>query len=407
MADSPAYGSLQFSEQVAFFRRKLGNQLPTNAWTDIWNEAHDHAFVVAGANRADLLSDLAGAVDKAISKGATLEEFRRDFDGIVARHGWDYKGGRNWRTRVIYETNLRTSYAAGRWEQLQSVKKTRPYWIYEHSDAVQHPRPLHKAWDGLVLHADDPWWRTHYPPNGWGCQCTVHALNARDLARLGKSGPDTAPPLDMQTVQVGQNGPSPRTVQVPAGIDPGFGYAPGRDIWLREQATRAVQADGAQAAAQWEPILRTRAADLGLPARLTPAPAPAPLAAPPAGVDGIAALLRTVLGAERTVASVQGQPFAVDAAALAPALDPADAPYLPWLPDLLANAAEVWLQLERDASTGIYRLRTRAMGAYQPDSGTPRLAMAIQQDGALVDWQTHPLAAADLYRMGLHWTEGR
>ena len=35
--------------------------------------------------------------------------------------GWA-NGGRNWRTRVIFETNLRTSYAAGRWQQLQRIE---------------------------------------------------------------------------------------------------------------------------------------------------------------------------------------------------------------------------------------------------------------------------------------------
>lgn len=226
MADV-SYGSLPFAEQIAFFRRKVN--LPTNAWTDIWQEAHDHAFVVAGANRTDLLAAFRNAIDKAIANGETLAQFRKRFDTIAAKHGWSYHGGRNWRSRVIYETNLRTSYAAGRYQQLQEVKKWRPYWQYVHADGELHPRPLHVAWDGMVLHADDPWWQAHYPPNGWGCQCTIHALNERDLKRLGKDAPDKAPPDDMHTVTVGKNGPTPRTVETPAGVDPGFGYTPGRD----------------------------------------------------------------------------------------------------------------------------------------------------------------------------------
>lgn len=226
MADTPVtFSSLPFKEQIAFFRRKLN--LPTEAWTDIFNEQHDHAFVVAGANRDDLVADFRAAVDKVISQGTTLADFRKDFDAIVAKYGWSYNGGRNWRSRVIYETNLRTSYAAGRYEQLQAVKALRPYWRYRHSDSVLHPRPMHLAWNGLVLHADDPWWQTHFPPNGWGCECTVESLSDRDLVKLGKSGPDTAPSVDMQTVTVGQKGPSPRTVETPAGVDPGFGYQPG------------------------------------------------------------------------------------------------------------------------------------------------------------------------------------
>lgn len=256
MADA-GYGSLPFAEQIAFFRRKAN--VNTDAWTDLWQAEHDHAFMVAGANRDDLVADLRAAVDRAIADGATLADFRKDFDAIVAKYGWSYNGGRNWRSRVIYETNLRTSYAAGRYAQLQEAKRFRPYWQYVHSDAVMHPRPLHLAWNGLVLHADDPWWNTHFPPGGWGCQCTVHALNDRDLARLGKSGPDTAPPLDMQTVTVGVRGPTPRTVETPAGIDPGFGYIPGADAFAREAQVRlaaAARLPAAPAAAGLAEFLR-------------------------------------------------------------------------------------------------------------------------------------------------------
>ena len=163
------------------------------------------------------------------------EDFRRDFDAIVARYGWDYNGGRDWRTRVIYETNLNTSYAAGRWEQLQAA----PFWMYEHSDWVENPRHQHKAWDGMVLARDDPWWQTHYPPNGWGCQCKVIGLWPRDLARMGKSGPDRAPEVTWVERVIGKYSPGgPRVVSVPSGIDPGFEYAPGRDRWrkYREEA---------------------------------------------------------------------------------------------------------------------------------------------------------------------------
>lgn len=224
-----AYGTVPFEDQIAFFRRK--RNVLTESYLDVWESEHDTGFMVAGANRDDLLADLREAIRKAIDSGNTLEDFRRDFDRIVATYGWDYKGGRNWRSRVIYETNLRQSYNAGRWAQLQRLKKTRPWWRYRHSDAVEDPRPEHLAWDGLILHCDDPWWLTHFPVNGWGCQCYVEALSDRDLKRLGKSGPDVAPPINMGPVMIGLRSPGgPRTVMTPAGVDPGFGYAPGSSV---------------------------------------------------------------------------------------------------------------------------------------------------------------------------------
>lgn len=229
MSSDASYGSLAFREQESFFRRKLN--VPTEAWTDVYANGHDTAFMVAGANRDDLVADFRGAVDRIIADGATLEDFRRDFDQIVAKHGWDYKGGRAWRTRTIYETNLFSSYSAGRYEQLMAVRETRPYWMYMHSDAVQNPRPHHLKWHGLILRWDDPWWQTHFPINAWGCQCYVVALSEADLRRMGKTGPDQAPPMEWEDRLIGQRSPGgPHVVRVPAGIDPGFEYAPGASL---------------------------------------------------------------------------------------------------------------------------------------------------------------------------------
>ena len=217
MPVAAAYGSLPFVEQIEFFRRKLN--LPTDGWTDVRLHEHDWAFVVAGANRDAIVSDFRAAVEKAIAGGSTLEDFRKDFDRIVATHGWDYNGGRNWRSRVIYDTNLATSYAAGRWQQLQAA----PYWQYDHQDWVENPRPQHVSWDGLVLERENPFWQTHFPPNGWGCNCKVRGRWLSDLVRMGKSGPDQAPQFNYVERTIGQRSAlGPRTVRVPEGIDPGF-----------------------------------------------------------------------------------------------------------------------------------------------------------------------------------------
>lgn len=216
--------SLPFAEQIEFFRRKLN--LPTQSWTDIYREQHDWAFVVAGANRNALVTDFRTAIEKAINEGATLADFRKDFDSIVAKHGWSYNGGRNWRSRVIYETNLNSSYMAGRHKQMLAVSERRPFWRYVHSGS-ENPRHDHLAWSNLVLRYDNPWWQTHYPPCGWGCDCRVQALNERDVKRMGLQLGE-APPMEWETREIGKRSPNgPTTVRVPKGVDPGFEYTPG------------------------------------------------------------------------------------------------------------------------------------------------------------------------------------
>lgn len=210
-----------FPEQVAFFLKKVG--IPTSAWNDLRTAQHDHAWVVAGAMQADLLNDLHEAVLAAINEGLGIAEFRKAFRDIVARNGWegwtgaDSQAGRTWRTRVIYQTNMATSYAAGRWAQLNDPEllQARPYWRYVHADGVASPRPQHLAWgqQRLTLPHDHPWWQTHYPPNGFGCHCYVIAV------RNPEAGDATVPPVGWDTV-------SASTGQLP-GIDKGWGYAPG------------------------------------------------------------------------------------------------------------------------------------------------------------------------------------
>lgn len=219
-----AYGSLPFKEQIEFFRRKAN--VPTNGYADIYNSEHDYAFVVAGANRNALLNDFRAAIDKAISQGTTLDGFRKDFAEIVEKHGWSYNGSFNWRTRIIYETNLNSSYQAGRYQQLRDAKF--PYMEYLHSDYVEHPRELHQSWDHLVLDFNDPWWNTHFPPNGYGCQCRVRGRTKGDLKRMGKDGPDTAPSINWVDKVIGENSDNPRIVRVPEGIDPSFEHIPGQ-----------------------------------------------------------------------------------------------------------------------------------------------------------------------------------
>ncbi|WAT28976.1 PBECR2 nuclease fold domain-containing protein [Pseudomonas sp. GXZC] len=222
-----SHGSLPFKEQVDYFRGKVN--LPTRAWTDVYTAEHDYAFVVAGAVKRDLLTDLRGAVEKSIASGTTLEQFRKDFDQVVGKHGWQYQGERGWRTNVIWETNLRQSYNAGREAQMADpeLRKRRPYAVYRHGDSA-HPRPMHLSWNGITLPLDDPWWATHTPQNGWGCKCKKFMLSARDVERQGLTiGP--APAIEWEDRVIGTNSPNgPRTVRVPKGIDPGFEYSPGQ-----------------------------------------------------------------------------------------------------------------------------------------------------------------------------------
>lgn len=230
-----------FAEQIAFLRQKRAK--PTRRWLDAIGGDHDRAFVIAGATDVAMLEEFQAAIVAAAEEGRYVDDFARDFDRIVEKYGWQYRGERNWRIRTIFETNIRTSFMAGRLRQMRDpdVVKLRPYWQYIHGDSrtPRVPRKQHVAWNGRVLMWDDPWWDTHFPPNDWLCSCGVRTLSKRDLGRLGKSGPDEAPMdallpiIDKATGQMKMQ---------PQGIGYGWDHMPG-DLWERGLVPSALLED--------------------------------------------------------------------------------------------------------------------------------------------------------------------
>ncbi|WP_126977455.1 PBECR3 domain-containing polyvalent protein [Frigidibacter oleivorans] len=238
MAD-PVRGSLgvPFPEQVAALRLRLGDLVPTSRWDDIQRSAHDSSFMVAGALKTDLLTDIFAAIDSANVSGGGLEAFRRDWKSIVEKrgwHGWTGEGtakGEAWRTRVVFQTNMSVSRAAGRLAQLRDGNF--PIWVYLHGGS-REPRVHHLALDGIALPSDHPFWLKWYAPNGWGCSCRIRgARSAAGVRRLG-GDPDKKLPEFWDRID-------PKT-GAPVGIDKGWDYMPGGTVsqTINEMTRKAV-----------------------------------------------------------------------------------------------------------------------------------------------------------------------
>ncbi|MFM2042112.1 MAG: hypothetical protein RLY86_688 [Pseudomonadota bacterium] len=352
------WGSLSFAEAIDYLRQKVN--LPTERWTDLREGQHARAFTIAGATRDELLADFRATVERVVRGELTLEDFRKEFDRIVAAHGWTYKGGRGWRSKVIYETNLNTAYQAGRYKQMTDpdVLAVRPFWQYDHSDWVRHPRLQHKAWDGMVLHWDDPFWDTHYPPNGWGCQCRIQPLSARELAALGKDGPDPSPPVKEVAHRL-RTSSGDVTVRVPEGLDPGWAYNVGEAAWGRpEHAKRIV--DGNESV--WEPLPTWGQVDVD-PATLPRVPADLPVArlGPTAREGDEIALrgnLRAAIGGDEAVfvdptgTHIRLTQAIADHVLEAPKRWTGRDAWWPFMPETIADPAEVWVEFSRNRETG-------------------------------------------------------
>jgi SPP1 gp7 family putative phage head morphogenesis protein len=212
-----------FLEAIAYLRGKTA--LDTKHWYDLLQDEHDSAFMVAGASMGDVLADLYDAVVKAREQGTTITEFRKAFDKTVQDSGWTYNGKRGWRTRVIYDTNMRQSAMAGRWAQFERLKHKRP-WLRYVAVLDNRTRDDHRRWNGLVYHVDDPFWKTHMPLNGWGCRCSVQSLSD---AQMRERGLEPSPPYQVKPDDIYEwtNPASGEIFTLEKGIDPGFDYNPG------------------------------------------------------------------------------------------------------------------------------------------------------------------------------------
>lgn len=354
MASSPE--PVHFKEAIEYFRQKVN--LPTRVWTDLWEGMHARAFVVAGAMRESLIEDLRQAVEKALAGGTTKAEFFKDFQRIKAEHGWTHKGGAAWRARVIFNTNLRMAYAAGKWEQAQRLRESRPFMRYV-AVLDKRTRDEHRAWHGTVLPIDDEWWRTHYPPCGWGCRCTVQTLSERDVKRFGYQLADQAPPVEMEDRPV-RTPAGDVTVRTPAGIDTGFGYNVGEAAWGRGAQRVALEKHG-----KWTALD-------------APGPQPPldPLVAVKPGVGAgkvvakgdeaaLRRALRDALGGDSAVLTdptgariLLGQAIADHILEADKRWDGREA-FFPLLPELVESPSEIWVGFARSEESGRVAMRRR------------------------------------------------
>lgn len=242
MAEKVRFQRVRPNEAIEYFRSK-GYAAPFDRfdWRDIWLEEHARSFVVAKATQDEILKTINEAFDHALSEGTGRKQFIKDLTPKLQALGWwgqqsmvDPKTGETksvrlgsaHRLRVIYDTNMRTAYAAGRWERIQRVKKTFPYLQYNQVDRPTK-REEHQRFDGLILPVDDPIWLIIFPPNGWFCGCSTRSLNVRMMKRMGL---EVSPPFDLDELPW-ENKRTGEIEQIPRGVDPGFNSNPGA-AWM-------------------------------------------------------------------------------------------------------------------------------------------------------------------------------
>ena len=193
------------------------------AWQDTASYEHAVSFTVAKMMDEDMLAETRAAMTDALANGTDFATFQKRLKPYLMARGWwgqavmgdpdtgeiqKVQLGSTRRLRTIYHTNLHTAYAAGQWERIQRNKKLFPYLKYIPSDAA-------------VLPVDDPFWSTHFPPNGWGCKCNVRALTREQAEKTGISKSPVLKDVEHINTRTGE------VEYYPEGVNPSFAHNPG------------------------------------------------------------------------------------------------------------------------------------------------------------------------------------
>lgn len=162
-----------YGQEVADYTRDR-SRTDIDTLRRLYPEIRARAFAVQGVDDFNKLSRIQEAVAK-LGEGGDWNKLK----GQIA----DEMGGDKAAVKQHAETVLRTNgfqaFAAARYRRQQASKAVFPFLKYVSMDDGR-VRETHAKLDGVILPADDPFWKDHYPPWDYNCRCMVIQLTKED-----------------------------------------------------------------------------------------------------------------------------------------------------------------------------------------------------------------------------------
>lgn len=244
--------------------RYLEQKFPKASWayTDLLDNAHDRAFVVAKMVDVDLASTVQRSIIDTMKTGQGYKAWAKDIDKVLAKSGWydgqinvDSQGnakkvatGGQHRLETIYRTNVAAAYEAGRQQVIFNDRDDDPFGYVMYSAIMDNrTRPTHKALHGTVMEKSDPAWSSIRPQNGYNCRCTIVELTQGQVDRYGYKVTKSEGKLSTQVVELPNGKEAQRTLfELDNGAvfktDVGFNHAP-KILPMQTLFDKAIQAE--------------------------------------------------------------------------------------------------------------------------------------------------------------------
>ena len=157
------------------------------------NEIKQYAFSVSSLAREDSLAQLSQKLLESYDEGISFASFKKSLqDGKLNSEIADLTDRQ---LNLIYTQNMNSAYSYGRYQGLIQAVDIFPNWEYI-TIGDKRVRPSHAALNGTIRKYDDPFWRSHYPPNGYACRCVVEVStedpNGEGIPKWDKEHADIA-----------------------------------------------------------------------------------------------------------------------------------------------------------------------------------------------------------------------
>ncbi len=180
---------LKASEPVPFSAaiQWFGQQAPWisgSSWNTMAGLAAMKGDQVSAATLLVMLDDVFSEMDRAVREGLPYGDFLRELAPKLDARWYQADSPR---LKLIYHNNIGSALMAGREAQLSDpdVMEAMPWTLFDGIADFRQTVLICKPRDGIILPADDPWWKTNSPLLHHGCRSGKISLDEHDAKEMG------------------------------------------------------------------------------------------------------------------------------------------------------------------------------------------------------------------------------
>ena len=172
---------------MVFQERSVSEPLSEKLWRYYYRHLSKAVEVGYSPNIEQANPDLVGSLKHNIATFSAFKEtsFKQQIEQALTKDGrvlpWnefkkeaeklDMLYNKRW-LQTEYNQTVANALSAQKYEEYIANKRIYPNLTY-HAVHDERTRETHRAWDGLTLPVEHSFWKTHLPPNDWGCRCYV------------------------------------------------------------------------------------------------------------------------------------------------------------------------------------------------------------------------------------------